>query len=407
MYFFETLLLGVVGDSNVRVIRPSLVTGNRFDCFKRKGLHFVHLNARSMYHKLSELKLLVMKSNLAVLSITESWLDSSYTDTSIKIDGYNLIRRDRDTYAGGICMYIREDLAYNPRVDLQNQNLEDLWVEILLPKTKPIIIGTCYKAPNNNNLNECLENTLDIVNPENDIYVLGDFNICLTGDKSNYRKSYTNLLGLHKFKQLIKEPTRVTDTSATCIDHIFVNKSEKVCQAGVIKSGISDHFITFCTRKISRDSLNKHNTVSARSMKNYCSENYIEKLQRINWENVFDCSNVNDAWNSFKTMLLQVINDIAPVKEVRIKVRTEPWMTSDILKLIYERDRILKGHIHLYRRSIIVNNVRRQILHNTQQNFFLDRQHDCARTSFKTKRCEPRSMDITLLLFNVDVYKIA
>ena len=133
----------------------------------------------------------------------------------------------------------------------------------------------------------------------------------------------------------------MTDTSATCIDHIFVNKSEKVCQAGVIKSGISDHFITFCTRKISRDSLNKHNTVSARSMKNYCSENYIEKLQRINWENVFNCSNVNDAWNSFKTMLLQVINDIAPVKEVRIKGRTEPWMTSDILELIYERDRIL------------------------------------------------------------------
>ena len=98
MYFFETLLLGVVGDSNVRVIRPSLVTGNRFDCFKRKGLHFVHLNARSMYHKLSELKLLVMKSNLAVLSITESWLDSSYTDASIKMKGSNIFRIDRDLY---------------------------------------------------------------------------------------------------------------------------------------------------------------------------------------------------------------------------------------------------------------------------------------------------------------------
>ena len=127
-----------VGDSNIRVIRPSLVTDNRFECFKRKGLHFVHLNARSMYHKLSELKLLVMKSKLAVLSITESWLDSSYTDASIKIDGYNLIRRDRDTHAGGICMYIREDLAYNPRVDLQNQNLEYSWVEILLQKIKQL-----------------------------------------------------------------------------------------------------------------------------------------------------------------------------------------------------------------------------------------------------------------------------
>ena len=28
------------------------------------------------------------------------------------IDGYNLIRRDRDGHAGGVCAYIREDLAY-------------------------------------------------------------------------------------------------------------------------------------------------------------------------------------------------------------------------------------------------------------------------------------------------------
>ena len=145
---------------------------------------------------------------------------------------------------------------------------------------------------------------------------------------------------LHNFKQLINVPTRVTDTSATCIDHIFVNKSEKVNQAGVIESGISDHFITYCTRKINHEAINKHNTVKARSMKNYCRENFIDKLKDLNWESVFLCSDVNDAWACFKQMFLQIIDDIAPVKEVRIKVRTEEWMTSDILELIYERDKI-------------------------------------------------------------------
>ena len=74
------------------------MTDDRFDCFKRKGMHFIHLNARSMFHKLSELKLLAMKSKTAILAITETWLDSTYTDASIKIEGYNLIRRDRDTH---------------------------------------------------------------------------------------------------------------------------------------------------------------------------------------------------------------------------------------------------------------------------------------------------------------------
>ncbi len=161
-----------------------------------------------------------------------------------------MIRRDRDTFAEEVCIYIREDLAFNPRQDLQNINFEDVWVEILLPRCKPIIIGTCYKARDNNNLTKCLENTLNLVNPESDIYVLGDFNICLLKDNSNYRKSYKDLTELHNFKQLINKPTRVTDTTASCIDHIFVNKSEKVCQAGIIESSISDHFITYCTKKL-------------------------------------------------------------------------------------------------------------------------------------------------------------
>ena len=298
------------------------------------------------------------------------------TDASIKIDGYNLIRRDRDTHAGGVCIYIREELAFNPRNDLQNINLEDLWVEILIPRTKPIIIGTCYKSPDNNNLTECLENTLNLINPECEIYVLGDFNICLLKDKSDYKKSYKNLTDLHNFKQLINKPTRVTETSASCIDHIFVNKSEKVSQSGVIESGISDHFITFCTRKINNEILNKHNTVMARSMKNYCSEVFIEKLKEVNWENVFRCSNVNDAWDSFKTMFLEVIDNIAPVKEIRVKGRTEPWMTSDILEMIYERDQILtlanknKSIIELRKHFNVVRNKVSDKIREAKSNYF-------------------------------------
>ena len=175
-------------------------------------------------------------------------------------------------------------------------------MKILLPRIKPIVIRTCYKALDNNNLTESLENTLNLVNPDSEIYVLGDFNICLLKDNSNYRKTYKAVTELHNFKQLIKKPTRVTETSASCIDHIFVNKSEKVCEAGVIESGISDHFITYCTRKFNNRIINKHNTVKARSMKNYCSEIFIDKLKELDWANVFICSNVNDAWGSFKTI---------------------------------------------------------------------------------------------------------
>ena len=52
-----------------------------------------------------------------MLAISESWLDSSHTDESIKIEGYNVIRRDRETHAEGVCMYIRPYQIYTSGSD--------------------------------------------------------------------------------------------------------------------------------------------------------------------------------------------------------------------------------------------------------------------------------------------------
>ena len=102
------------------VAKPSEVGDNLFECFNRKGLHFIHINARSLFHKISELKILAQKSHAAVICVTESWLNDSYPDASVSIDGYILLRKDRKSHGGGVCAYIRDDLAYNQRPDLSN-----------------------------------------------------------------------------------------------------------------------------------------------------------------------------------------------------------------------------------------------------------------------------------------------
>ena len=48
---------------------------------------------------MSELKLITSKSKAAVISITETWLDSSITDGEIHIDNYSVLRRDRTVFA--------------------------------------------------------------------------------------------------------------------------------------------------------------------------------------------------------------------------------------------------------------------------------------------------------------------
>ena len=50
---------------------------------------------------------------------------------------------DRNRQSGGVACYIRNDLTYN--------FLENIFFEILQPNSKPVIVGTIYCPPNQNN----------------------------------------------------------------------------------------------------------------------------------------------------------------------------------------------------------------------------------------------------------------
>lgn len=123
---------------------------------------------------------------------------------------------------------------------------------------------------------------------------------------------------------------------------IIVSDNDKISRSGVITVGVSDHLLTYCTRKIKREVINKHNSVKLRSLKHYSKQVLDLKLLDINWNDVFDCNSVEEAWLFFKRKFMAVIDGIAPVKEIRVKQRTEPWMSSEILHMISERDAALR-----------------------------------------------------------------
>ena len=144
-YFDDTVH---AGRDNYVIMNQSLNLDNISDseCLKSKGLNFIHINARSLLPKLAEIRMIAANSNIAVIGITESWLDKSVTDTEVKIPGYTYIRKDRNREGGGVGAYIRNDITYNTKDEHKNI-LETVWFEVLLPKTKPILVGICYRPP--------------------------------------------------------------------------------------------------------------------------------------------------------------------------------------------------------------------------------------------------------------------
>lgn len=93
-------------------IQPSSCEEDLFKHFKSKGLHFIHCNARSLLPKLSEIKLLAIKIRVAIIALTETWLDSSITNSEMDIDNYCLVRSDRNRNGGGVFFIYKKIYMY-------------------------------------------------------------------------------------------------------------------------------------------------------------------------------------------------------------------------------------------------------------------------------------------------------
>ena len=154
----------------------------------------------------------------------------------------------------------------------------------------------------------------------------------------NYFFHYISFIRMFDFNQLVSEATRVISSSSTLIDQILSNTSEKICQFGTISLGLSDHCLIYATRKVVKGQINKHNTVKLKSLRNYCEQDFWLKLSAPNWQDVLTSTDVTKAWELFKEYFHWVLDVVAPIKDVKLKQRTKPWMTTDILQCIQKRD---------------------------------------------------------------------
>ena len=96
----------------------------------------------------------------------------------------------------------------------------------------------------------------------------------------------------------------------------------------------------YCCRKGFKDIFSEHNTINIRSFKNYNVDVFRTLLEDSDWSTVLNTECVNSALSNFQTILTGIIDKVAPRKTVRIKQRTEPWISSSIIDKIRLRDSI-------------------------------------------------------------------
>ncbi|XP_055958041.1 uncharacterized protein LOC126824167 isoform X2 [Patella vulgata] len=315
----------------------------------KKGLHVGHLNVQYFFNKIPELSLSIQ--NFDIFAISESHLTTSIDDDQLHIAGFhNPLRKDKSNLSSsGTLLYIKDNFIYKHRSDLEHPNIESIWIELNLKKSKPILICCIYRNPASTKLwidsfSEMMESAW---NNKNEILIIGDLNIDLY---KNQNKHWTDLLQTFGLRQLIKAPTRVTDKTKTLIDHLIVSDPDHVKEIKIPCYAASDHYPVCFTwqKKDASFPKNKHVTITYRSFKHFNKDQFLYDLHAAPFDYIYNYSDLNLALS----IITPIINKHAPLKTTRVRNVDKPvWLTHEIFQLIHKRDYLKKkGDVTNYKK---------------------------------------------------------
>ena len=145
----------------------------------------------------------------------------------------------------------------------------------------------------------------------------------------------------------MKSATRVTETSSTLIDHVYVSNPGLIIETNVPIIGISDHFPVTLTLKCknTRRKGNGHNTIEIRRMDEFNDTEFNHEL-KVKLELLNQNSNMGvcEQVKNLNMAILSVFNKQVPLKEKRIKhICCNKWFSNELKLMINYRD-YLKKH---------------------------------------------------------------
>ncbi|KAJ8704330.1 hypothetical protein PYW08_013054 [Mythimna loreyi] len=165
------------------------------------------------------------KTMFDVICFSEHWLKDY--QMLLSYDNYDVgsCFNRKSMLRGGSLMLIKKGLKFKQRHDIVGMSVEHC-IELSCVELDEHVIVCVYRPPNPQNFG-LFESTMEDVLSKfagcnKSIVICGDFNINILENNSNSSR-FLNLFKSFNLSNVFTEPTRVTPTSATCIDNIFCN----------------------------------------------------------------------------------------------------------------------------------------------------------------------------------------
>ena len=286
-----------------------------------------------------------------ILSFCETKL-SSNIEILYSIPNYKLIFNSRNTRGGGLLLAISDEFRFEKleNVCLMLDHIETLFAKVFIDD-KIYVIGTVYRPPNSNltQFFESYKHLLDQIKDER-CYLSGDYNLdLLQYEKRANIRTFVDLSMELGFLPLISKPTRVTDHSATLIDHVWTNDLVEEVVSGVLMSDASDHFAPFIyvSSPSNSDSLPDENPITYRQWKNLeCHEFDLYLCEKLIDFQTQIFSNSNDIVQKLSSTIKNAIDKFCPLKSGKsYNSKNKPWFTNDLKIMCKEKNSIHRKYL--------------------------------------------------------------
>lgn len=300
-------------------------------------------NIRSLRSNYNELLLYVHGccEDYDVIVLTEIWITENEI-TLYHIPGYKIIISANETQrAGGVLIYVKNNLTYSHMVT-KSHSFEGINLNLKFG-TRTISFLAIYRSPSQP-IAEFLQELETVL--ESDIsptYLLGDINIDILQQQQLYVEQYLNLTSSLGYEMLIKEPTRVTSNTSTCIDHLASRFTTFLTNTSysVIQTSITDHFSINLNIKVCESHHPAH--LNYPELKTFVDFNKLESELNVDHRflEVFNCVSTQEGFDLFYEIFNECVTRSTRVVKNKNKFRKRsPWITHELVTRCNYKNRL-------------------------------------------------------------------
>lgn len=333
-------------------------------------LNFLSLNARSLLNKLDELRVIICNIQPDIVCITESWCRPHESDSMYDIQGYNIIRCDRQNQrGGGVLLYVHESIKFNLLQSTNTNHIEAIWITASL-HSQTVAIAAVYRPPRGEIQEFChsLDASLHLARQKSDnTLILGDFNaknsLWLHSDSTDrYGEGMQYFIAMNNLTQLVDFPTHLVGNQlSSCLDLVITSFDPNDTSVTTLPPlGQADHLIisgqvlslvttadkaakcsSFSSYPSPRWSWNEGNIAALKS-------SLARKLQPYTEEYVIS-RNMNDLWQEWRTTVLNEATHFCckpPCSQPKRPTwPARPWMTSQLTNEINKKHKLYRVYL--------------------------------------------------------------